>query len=36
MDSPNQEMHESIELDSKWPEGQKKIFLAAIEIFAQK
>ncbi|EMN24803.1 transcriptional regulator, TetR family [Leptospira kirschneri serovar Sokoine str. RM1] len=36
MDSPNQEMHESIELDSNWPEGQKKIFLAAIEIFAQK
>ncbi|EMY78020.1 transcriptional regulator, TetR family [Leptospira weilii serovar Ranarum str. ICFT] len=29
-------MQESIELDSNWPEGQKKIFLAAIEIFAQK
>ncbi|UOG61533.1 TetR/AcrR family transcriptional regulator [Leptospira noguchii] len=36
MDSPNQEIHESIELDSNWPEGQKKIFLAAVEIFAQK
>ncbi|WP_061249569.1 TetR/AcrR family transcriptional regulator [Leptospira alstonii] len=36
MNLPTQEMQESIELDSNWPEGQKKIFLAAIEIFAQK
>ncbi|PJZ51254.1 TetR/AcrR family transcriptional regulator [Leptospira adleri] len=31
-----QEIKESIELDPGWPEGQKKIFLAAMEIFAQK
>ncbi|WP_173662792.1 TetR/AcrR family transcriptional regulator [Leptospira tipperaryensis] len=29
-------MKENIELDPGWPEGQKKIFLAAMEIFAQK
>lgn len=31
-----EDIKESIELDPSWPEGQKKIFLAAMEIFAQK
>ncbi|EMN91517.1 TetR/AcrR family transcriptional regulator [Leptospira weilii] len=31
-----EEVQNSIELDRNWPEGQKKIFLAAVEIFAQK
>lgn len=31
-----EEMKDNIELDPQWPEGQKKIFLAAIDIFAQK
>lgn len=30
------EIKESIELDPNWPEGQKKIFLAAMDIFAEK
>ncbi|TGM07094.1 TetR/AcrR family transcriptional regulator [Leptospira barantonii] len=29
-------MKDNIEVDPQWPEGQKKIFLAAIDIFAQK
>ncbi|PJZ55907.1 TetR/AcrR family transcriptional regulator [Leptospira barantonii] len=29
-------MKDNIEIDPQWPEGQKKIFLAAIDIFAQK
>ncbi|MCG6168572.1 TetR/AcrR family transcriptional regulator [Leptospira sp. FAT2] len=36
MGQPMEEMKDSIELDPEWPEGQKKIFLAAVEIFAQK
>lgn len=31
-----EEVQNSIDLDRNWPEGQKKIFLAAVEIFAQK
>ncbi|EQA53515.1 transcriptional regulator, TetR family [Leptospira kmetyi serovar Malaysia str. Bejo-Iso9] len=31
-----EEMKDNIEVDPQWPEGQKKIFLAAIDIFAQK
>ncbi|AXR68527.1 TetR/AcrR family transcriptional regulator [Leptospira mayottensis] len=31
-----EEVQNSIELERDWPEGQKKIFLAAVEIFAQK
>ncbi|EMF82347.1 transcriptional regulator, TetR family [Leptospira weilii serovar Topaz str. LT2116] len=31
-----EEVQNSIELDRNWPEGQKRIFLAAVEIFAQK
>ncbi|MBM9501429.1 TetR/AcrR family transcriptional regulator [Leptospira sp. 201903071] len=31
-----EEIKESIELDPSWPEGQKKIFLSAMELFAQK
>ncbi|MBE8364325.1 TetR/AcrR family transcriptional regulator [Leptospira borgpetersenii] len=31
-----EEVQNSIDLDLNWPEGQKKIFLAAVEIFAQK
>ncbi|TGK28807.1 TetR/AcrR family transcriptional regulator [Leptospira gomenensis] len=30
------EFKENIELDPNWPEGQKKIFLAAMDIFAEK
>jgi AcrR family transcriptional regulator len=30
------EIRENIELNPVWPEGQKKIFLAAMEIFAEK
>ncbi|EMG01892.1 transcriptional regulator, TetR domain protein [Leptospira borgpetersenii str. 200701203] len=31
-----EEVQNSIDLDRNWPEGQKKFFLAAVEIFAQK
>lgn len=36
MDLQTQEVQNSIQLDRSWPEGQKKIFWAAVEIFAQK
>ncbi|AVQ13281.1 Transcriptional regulator, TetR family [Leptospira santarosai] len=36
MDLQTQEVQDSIKLDRSWPEGQKKIFWAAVEIFAQK